>query len=265
MRTARPLRPALALAAGLLCLAAPASAGRDPAQVFFERSLVLTADARCGLFNRPIEAALRAGALQARGAALRAGSSEARLNALAEAARRQGARGGCAAGEVGQLRQTVTAAFNGWSRQARMSFPASTAAWSADRYALTRRGWRLVQWTRTGASPVGFGLDDQGRTTALVAWRLSPRPVPGAVAPQGRRRAEWAAGSHGADGALLPGEHRSGQAWTFSPATAEALAQLDPRERFAVEFLFRDDSVARAEFEAGDWAAARAFLELGPV
>ena len=49
------------------------------------------------------------------------------------------------------------------------------------------------------------------------------------------------------------------------PALDDALAALDPREPFALEFLFRDGSVARARFEAGDFAAGQAFLAMGAV
>ena len=60
--------------------------------------------------------------------------------------------------------------------------------------------------------------------------------------------------------------HAAGIAW-FACATTldEALAALDPREPFALEFLFRDGSVARARFEAGDFAAGQAFLAMGAV
>ena len=51
----------------------------------------------------------------------------------------------------------------------------------------------------------------------------------------------------------------------IGPGAAEALAALDPREPFALEFLFRDGSVARARFEAGDFAAGQAFLAMGAV
>ena len=46
-------------------------------------------------------------------------------------------------------------------------------------------------------------------------------------------------------------------------AAADALSGLDPREVFTVEFVFRDGSVARTVFEAGDFAAGRAFLAMG--
>ena len=79
------------------------------------------------------------------------------------------------------------------------------------------------------------------------------------------RRAFWAAGVTSADTMLLPEGRPAGQAWLFPAAAADALSALDPREVFTVEFLFRDGSIARSTFEAGDFAAGRAFLAMGQV
>ncbi|MFN4186299.1 MAG: hypothetical protein ACK4M6_16330, partial [Hyphomonas sp.] len=57
--------------------------------------------------------------------------------------------------------------------------------------------------------------------------------------------------------------HASGH--SDEAAAADALSALDPREVFTVEFLFRDGSIARSTFEAGDFAAGRAFLAMGQV
>ena len=62
---------------------------------------------------------------------------------------------------------------------------------------------------------------------------------------------------------LRAGGRRTGEAWRFPAAVADALERLDPRETFAVEFHFRDGSVATAKFEAGDFTAGRAFLAMG--
>ena len=83
--------------------------------------------------------------------------------------------------------------------------------------------------------------------------------------PDGARGAVFAAGSDLAPRELLSSGARAGEVWRFPDSAVEALATLDPRESFLIEFLFRDDSVATARFEAGDFAAARAFLAMGPV
>jgi hypothetical protein len=66
-----------------------------------------------------------------------------------------------------------------------------------------------------------------------------------------------------ADPALLPAGSRSGYAFRFPASAAVALADLDPREAVAIEFLFADgnrDTVRTAYVEVGDFAAGRAFL-----
>jgi hypothetical protein len=63
---------------------------------------------------------------------------------------------------------------------------------------------------------------------------------------------------------LLSPDMKSGWSFRFPLAASEALAQLDPREAAAVEFLFANrsggDTVRRAYLEVGDFAAGRAFL-----
>ena len=87
----------------------------------------------------------------------------------------------------------------------------------------------------------------------------------GGLPPETGRRVFFAGESRSAGRGLLTEGARQGEAWTFPQDAAEALAQLDPRETFVVEFLFRDDSVAEARFEAGDFAAGRAFLTMGAI
>ena len=64
---------------------------------------------------------------------------------------------------------------------------------------------------------------------------------------------------------LLPKGFKSGWAFRFPAAAAHALAELDPREAVAVEFLFAGpdgEVVRRAYVEVGDFAAGRAFLQV---
>ncbi|MDZ4370247.1 MAG: hypothetical protein U1C74_02340, partial [Phenylobacterium sp.] len=51
-------------------------------------------------------------------------------------------------------------------------------------------------------------------------------------------------------------------AFRFPQTAAKALADLDPREAVAVEFLFAGDRVRTAYVEVGDFAAGRAFLQV---
>ncbi|WP_252969997.1 hypothetical protein [Brevundimonas vancanneytii] len=193
----------------------------------------------------------------------------------------------CNDAELGRVKTRVRHAFAGWSRAARINFPGDKAVWSADRFESSRDGWRLFQDGATGASPVRFGLTGKApqdaRPAAVVSFVGKPRPYAARIVmrdaarsprpwlagdglpPEAARRAVFAAGSDLAPRDLLASGARAGEVWRFPDSAAEALAALDPREPFLIEFLFRDDSVATARFEAGDFAAARAFLAMGPV
>ena len=270
------------LAAAALCLPATAQAG--PADTYYERAFVVAADARCNLFAPRIDAALGAATAQARGAALRSGAAEAELAAAAARARARAGTISCADPQLATVRARVDGAFSGWLRTARMEFPGARQGWSANRNGSAEAHWRLQQMSVVGASPVAFGLAGKGDAaglTAVVSFVGRSRPYAARVvlrdparvsrpwlagdglAPASARASLWATGFGPADAALLAEGSRSGEAWRFPAATAAALERLDPRETFAVEFHFRDGSVATAKFEAGDFAAGRAFLAMG--
>lgn len=277
-------RGALALAATALAAATPAAAAATDA--YYERAFVVAADGRCELFPAAIAAALEAATAQARGAALRGGANPAELAAVAGRARARARAVSCRDPELATVRQRVANAFAGWSRTPRMTFPGARLAWTADRYSWDKTSWRLRQATRIGASPVAFGYAGKGEGPALaavVSWHGRPRPyaarlvlrdparlarpwVTGDGLPPTRARASfWSSGVAPADAALLDGDRRAGDLWRFPAAAGEALAGLDPRESFALEFHFRDGSVATARLEAGDFTAGRAFLAMGAV
>ena len=278
----------LAAAVAVMTLAAPVGAARAAVtDAFYDRTFMLAAHRKCDLFEPALIAALDAAALQARGAALRAGAPAADLTAAAARARTKAARTACDDGDLNRVKARVQAGFAGWMRAARMSFPGDRSAWRGDRYESQAAGWRLVQDSATGRSPVRFGLAGTGPKTtvptAVVSFVGRPRPYAarivmrdrdktprvwltgGGLPPETGRRVFFAGWSHAAAPTLLTEGARQGEAWTFPQGTAEALAQLDPRETFVVEFLFRDDSVAEARFEAGDFAAGRAFLTMGAI
>jgi len=267
-------------------VAAPVAALAGPADRYYERSFVIAANQRCNLFQPHVAAALNAAAWQARGAALRAGANDRDMAETAARARARAASTDCASADLKTVSGRVETAFAGWSRTSRMTFPGERAAWSADRAAYARPTWRLMQATTTGASPVRFGvvggLDRPDQLAAVVSWQgrsrptgvrlvmrdrtVAPRPwLARELPPAAQRRVVWAAGVTQADAGLLAPNRDAGQAWTFPAAVAEALSALDPREVFTVEFVFRDGSVAASTFEAGDFAAGRAFLAMGRV
>lgn len=271
------------LAAALV--AAPSSAMAGPADTYYERAFVVAADARCGLFTRDVDAALTAATAQARGAALRAGRREVELNAVAARARARADAVSCRDPELGLVRTRVEGAFSGWTRTPRMTFHGAQRHWVADRTGWTRPGWRLVQASTVGASPVSLGYagSEADGMTAVVSFVGRSRPYAarivmrdplktprawlagGGLPPAASRASVWATGSGQADRALLAEGKRAGEAWRFPASAADGLERLDPRETVLLEFHFRDGSVATARFEAGDFAAGRAFMAMGAV
>lgn len=286
------------IAAALVAPAAPAGASPEARagderagflRTFHERSLVGAVDARCRLFTPEVATALKAATLQARGAAARAGADDAALTQAAASARSVADRTACDAADLTVVRERVTSAYSAWAGVRRMEFPGERGVWKADRTTFATPDWRLMQATTTGGASVGFGLVADGAApdelAAVVSFPGKSRPyaariimrdadrltrpwlLDGATAlpPKAGQSVVFAAASHEAATALLAPGRDQGEVWTFGADVAARLAALDPREPFVVEFLFRDDSVARARFEVGDLAAGRAFTAMGSL
>lgn len=257
--------------------ATPAVAG--PAEVYFERSLIAEAAARCALFDARTASALDAGVAQARGEALRMGAGDtvverARLDASARAARVE-----CWDPELQAVAERVRSAFDAWSRTARMTFPAERADWSVDRSAYRSQSWR----TRQDAHGVTFGFAGAGTGHTLALTVADETVVAARVTVRDPARAgtAWLARPGmaetpppNASRVFMAGRGRTapetlsaegGRLFRFSTATADAIAALDPRERFAVELVRADGSTRTVILGAGDFAAARAFLAMGTL
>jgi hypothetical protein len=277
---------ALALVAALVPVAAAAAPAID---LYYERELMTVADNRCRLFAPQIGAALEASANQARGAALRSGVDGATVNGVTARAAQRANAVDCGSSDLKVAAQRVRTAFEGWSRVAHMDFPGESQSWHADRMSYRSITWRLVQTAQAGSDPVLFGVAGENNTTALVAvaafpngerpyaarlvyrdgtkthsaWIGAPknRPLP----PRWASQLVLAQDVEDASVVLAPRGRDHAVAFRFPVSSLEALSALDPRESFAVEFLFADDRVRTAAFEVGDLAAGRAFLKLGPL
>lgn len=275
---------------GVVLAATPAAALAQPADLFFERSVMTAADGRCGLFTPEVSAALAAGAAQARGAALRAGDDLKSLAAREADARRYAGRLDCKNPKVLAEAARVQQAFSGYARVTRMTYPGDAADWRADRGSGRAARWRLAQDTAFGGGRMTFGLAGREGANALVAvadfadgqtpyaarlvlrdgartlgpyldTRGKAAPLSRKLLPRGATRAYMAEARSEADEMLLPKGSDSGWAFRFPAAAAQALAELDPREAIAVEFLFPGERVRTAYVEVGDFAAGRAFLQ----
>lgn len=301
MTSAQAQRWASMAAGGFALASAAGPVAAAPAlELYYERSLMVAADARCRLFDAQLGAALAAAAAQARGAALRSGTDEAVIVQTRGRAQAKADAAGCRSRDLTVAANRVREAFEGYSRLQAMSYPGQIGSWQADRAAsATVSTWRLSQASAMGRDKVIFGLAARGEgpltLTATAAFadgrwpyaaRLlmrdparASRPSLGGVfarsldkIPLSRRlpprravHVVLAEGRGIAEALLRPSGAKAGLAVRF-PASARAqLAALDPREAVAVEFVFagrgRDD-VRRAYFEVGDFAAGQAFLDV---
>jgi hypothetical protein len=276
---------------GLAIAAAPCVALAQPTDLFFERTVMTAADGRCGLFTPEVSAALAAGAAQARGAALRAGVDTKTLSARSAAARRYAAQLNCKSPQVLAEAARVQQAFSGYSRVTRMHYPGDVADWRADRGTGKNARWRLAQDAAFGGGRMTFGLAGREGANALLAvaefpdgqtpyaarlvlrdgtrtlgpyldTRRRTTPLSRKLPPRAATRAFMAEARSEADEMLLPKGSDEGWAFRFPAAAAQALADLDPREAIAVEFLFPGERVRTAYVEVGDFAAGRAFLQV---
>jgi len=292
-------RLGLALVAMALA-AAPAARAAGASDLFYERTVMVAANSRCGLFAPPVASALAAAQAQARGAALRSGWDAAALRGLETRARSRADGADCASRDIAIAAGRVRSAFAGYAQLTRMTYPGDVASWTADRTAARgAAAWGLTQdvrfgWDRTvfglagrgqrrhlmavahfadGASPYSarLVLRDAGRTSgpyldrvradAKVRTPLARRVPPAGAAITFAAEARSAAGDD-----LRPRGMQQGVAFRFPAAAANAMAGLDPREAVAVEFVFAGhggaDEVRTAYVEVGDFAAGRAFLSI---
>jgi len=278
----------------LALTAAPDLARAAPADLFYERTALIAAGERCRFFGADTANALAAAAAQAHSAALRAGADPKSLQILQAEARRHGGRADCAAPETQAAAARVRNAFVGFAKVTRLSYPGQVAGWRADRTETKDARWRLAQEARFGADRLTFGLAGQDSPGVLVAVAqftdgatpyaarivmrdrertlgpyLDLRNTPTTSLPLARRLpppgavTTFAAQTRSPAGPdLLPKSATGGWAFRFPQAATQALAQLDPREAVAVEFLFPNEGVRRAYVEVGDFAAGRAFLQM---
>ena len=285
--TARALAPILALATlGL----APAAAHADAAELFYERSLMSAAGARCNLFDASVTAALTASARQAKGAALRGGADADALDGVQDRALAKAGAVGCASPDLATVAGRVRSAFAGYAKLTTMSFPGGAATWRADRGSGTS-GWRLAQTgaSKSGAATFGIAADDQGgdglaavagwptaftASTARLVMRdptlaphayLDPRhpELARQTPPRALTRTFFANARGSAGPALLPAGAAAGALFRFPASVVSALEALDPREAVVLELVYPTRDGERVEaipFEVGDFAAGRAFL-----
>lgn len=279
---------AVVLAATLAAPSVLLAAGA--ADQLYERTLMTAANARCGLFSPQIGAALNAARAQARGAALRSGVSELQVAALEQRARAKASATACDSKDMTLAASRVKAAFEGYAQMQTMTYRGDVASCKADRASsATIPFWRLSQMSAFGGDRLMFGLAGRNKAvTAVATFENGQRPyaarlilrdtrrtlgpyidtragraLGGKVAPRNASLVFNAETREEAPPTLLPTGAKTGLAFRFPIAAAEAMSQLDPREAVTIEFAFAgrgDEQTRRAYIEVGDFAAGRAFL-----
>ena len=285
---------ALALAACLAPCAAPMAAhAQSAAELYYERGLMSTAGARCGLFDADIAAALGAAQAQARNAALRGGQSPATLDATLGRAQATATTTPCNNPDLTTAAQRVRQAFKAYAGLRAMSFPGDFASWQAVRAeTVTHTAWRLSQSTSAGQDRMVFGLagkqgqdaltvsaafvdgqspyavrlvlrDPSRAPAAYIGALVGKAPLYARLPPATATRTILAQSREPTELTLLPPGATTAAVFRFPPSAMASLSALDPRESISVDFVFAGpagDVVRRGFFEVGDFAAGVAFL-----
>jgi len=275
----------------------PVLAFAGAVDLYYERTVMAVADARCRLFTPQMAAALASAQAQSRGAALRAGVPADDLAKVERRARAKAMAEPCDSPALKTASARVRDAFAGFSKLQKMNYPGDHHDWMAERMASrSGRVWSLSQSVPFGSDALTFGLAGQNGGLELMAVvrfadkaqpyaaRLVIRdvartrgpyldrrkadakgvlPLAGRVTPRSATRAFMADAKLPVDPLLNPAKAKDMIAYRFPVAAAKALADLDPREAVEIEFLFaakNGDIVRRAYVEVGDFAAGRAFL-----
>lgn len=301
MDAPRDPRPGAGKAGSIAALAlalTPALASAAPADLFYERTVMAVADARCRLFSKEVSSALAAGQAQAKNAALRAGVDAAELMQVQARATAKARAEPCASAAIVTAAARVNDAFAGFAKLTKMSYPGDHQGWLAERLASrSGRVWNLSQTTSFGRDAMTFGLAGQEGRYELIAVALfadgaqpysarlvmrdpskaakpyldfrrattgRPLPLGGRITPRSATRTYLAEARLTPDPLLVPPKTRGAIGYRFPVAAARAMSELDPREAVEVEFLFASrsgqDVVRRGYVEIGDFAAGQAFL-----
>jgi hypothetical protein len=300
MSRARPVLTTLLALGGAMVCGLPIRAWAAAGDLYYERTVMVTAGRRCGLFTPDLLAALASAQAQARGAALRAGVAGPDLDGAARRAQAKATAVACNAPDLMVAAGRVKSAFQGYAHLTSMTYPGDTAPWRADRTpgAPNRAAWRLAQDARFGWDKMTFGLVERGGVWGLMAVAafadgaqpyaarlvardpavtsgpfLDPRgadaggriPLPARLPPRGSSQTFNAEARSLSGRDLAPPGAAQAWAFRFPVAATRAMAGLDPREAVAVEFVFAGrggDQVRTAYVEVGDFAAGQAFLSV---
>ncbi len=285
----------LALVALVSTLSGPSlAAGLD---LLFERTLMMTADQGCNLFTPEVSSTLDAARAQARNAGLRSGVSRADIEATEGRARDKALQTPCKSPDLAIAAARVRQAFRSDSQTLKHVYSGDHASWIASR--VSRAGtisWQVSQdiqqagnhmvlglaghpnvhhligliETTGRESPYGARLILRDDTVTLGPYldvrsqSLAQTSLSRLFPPEAGQIGYVAVARSRAGRDLLKPGMTGGWAFRFPPEAIPLMANLDPREAFAVDLLFPEGAAHRIYFEVGDFAAGRAFVTQKP-
>ncbi|MBE7219597.1 MAG: hypothetical protein INR64_14085 [Caulobacteraceae bacterium] len=279
-------RTCIAALGGLAALAFAASAAAAPVstRLYYERTLMGEAGARCRLFTPAILQSLKAGAAQARSAGLSAGAPRAEVDAARDRALAKARAVSCDNPDLRIAAQRVRAAFLSWSRQGRLVLPGRGGGWVAERPWKPGPRFTLLAHPALEHRPVSFGLArldgpapvlaadvtapdaDRAYAARLVMRDAARAPEP-FLAPDGQPPAQASRVFLAQARGPAPKGLEPGVLFRFPADADDAVALLDPRENVRLELAFpgpHGDRVVSTLIPVGDFATGWAFLNAGP-
>lgn len=275
---------------GLSAALAAQPAWGDTASVeraFLERSAIAAADKSCDLFSEGERLALMSGLYQAEGELLRANYDQRQIDRLAGEVAAHAKALGCDHPSVAEVAATIRASYRQFAKTTYLEYPAGNSTWGASRS--IHDAWAVNQAGVKSGPVVGLRRNAQTDELRFAIAIPATGPMPIAAKLQmrdpARLRDPWLGGALGNSGSVTPpprsvsrtewaGERTLEKTVTGDPIQVfyfpirmlEHIEALDPREVIAFEITpsprANSKDPLRAEFEIGDFRAARAFVRI---
>ncbi len=265
-------------------------------RTYLERAAITAADQKCSLFTDGERMALTSGLYQARNELLRADYAIAEIEALTDEVSTHARTLGCDHPSIQNVSSTIRDSYRQFVKTSFLEFPGRAAFWEASRS--EHDAWAVRQPEAKSGAVLGLrraepqsrrpsiGPADTRKTLQLAvsipATSRAPSTVQLLVRDPAKLSEPWINGLTGSNNQLTPPPRavatplwagRQSNEWDvvkdpiyvfyFGNDAIERLEALDPREAVTLQLTpsprAAEQSPTRIVFEAGDFAAARAF------
>lgn len=157
-------------------LSQPVNRPIDLLQTMGQRQYLLEADRRCHFLDKPAQAALTAGFLQARNAAIRSKISSEQIMSVINRANQLSQNSACDDITLRGQINTLKSAFLGFNTQINLDLKGNRSSWRAIRAYDDDEIWRLVQYQRGHDLTLAFGLYGTTKHKSLSVMAQFNRP-----------------------------------------------------------------------------------------